>query len=94
MVSLQCDYVKEECMKVVHPACLSRCEAMKNRTERKIAMPKAEAAMAETHANRLARMAPHLMNAEHKRELLRLSEEEAEKAEALRRQITLLRGRS
>jgi hypothetical protein len=64
---------------------------MKNRAERTIATLEVEAAMAEMHANRLAQMAPQLTNPERKRELIRLSKEERERAQVLRRQITLLR---
>ena len=50
-----------------------------------------EAQMMESHAKRLSAIAPQLADPETQREILKLSQEEAERAEGIRRQIRMLR---
>ena len=64
---------------------------MKDKLERVIAALEVEAAMIESHAKRLSNFAPHLADPEQHREIIGLAKEEADRAEAIRRQIRLLR---
>jgi uncharacterized protein with von Willebrand factor type A (vWA) domain len=59
--------------------------------DRAIAVLEVEAKMLEAHAEKLSIMAPQLSDPEHQREIIKLSHEETEKAEGLRRQIRLLK---
>lgn len=63
---------------------------MKEKVERVIAALEGEAAMMESHANRLFAMVTHLRDADKQREMTALSKEEADRAETIRRQIRLL----
>jgi hypothetical protein len=63
---------------------------MKDKLERVIAALEVEAAMIESHAKRLSNIAPHLADPEQHREIVALAQEEADRAEAIRRQIRLL----
>lgn len=65
--------------------------SMKEELERVIAALEVEAAMIESHANRLFDMVPNLTDSEQQREMTTLSKEEADRAETIRRQIRLLR---
>ena len=65
---------------------------MQHKPDRDIAVLEAEAKMLETHAEKLSIMARHLADPEHQREIIKLSHEETEKAEGIRRQIRLLKG--
>ena len=64
---------------------------MKEKLERVIATLEVEAAMMESHAKKLSNIAPHLADPEQHREMMALAREEADRAEAIRRQIRLLR---
>ena len=63
---------------------------MKEKLERVIAALEIEAAMIESHAQRLLEMVPSLAGNEQRHEMLELAKEETERAEAIRRQILLL----
>ena len=63
---------------------------MKEKLERVIAALEVEAAMIESHAQRLLVMVPSLAGDEQRREMLQLAKEETERAEAIKRQICLL----
>ena len=63
---------------------------MKEKLERVIATLEVEAAMIESHAQRLLEMVPSLAGNEQRHEMLELAKEETERAEAIRRQILLL----
>ena len=63
---------------------------MKEKLERVIATLEVEAAMIESHAQRLLEMVPSLAGNEQRHEMLELAQEETERAEAIRRQILLL----
>ncbi len=64
---------------------------MNEKLERVIAALEVEATMIESHANKLSKIAPHLADPEQHREIMVLAKEEADRAEAIRRQIRLLR---
>ena len=63
---------------------------MKEKLERVIATLEVEAAMIESHAQRLLEMVPSLAGNEQRHEMLELAQEETERAEAIKRQIRLL----
>ena len=63
---------------------------MKEKIERVIAALEVEAAMMESHAQRLLEMVPSLAGDEQRHEMLRLAKEETDRAEAIKRQIRLL----
>ena len=63
---------------------------MKEKLERVIATLEVEAAMIESHAERLLEMVPSLAGDEQRHEMLQLAQEETERAEAIKRQIRLL----
>ncbi len=63
---------------------------MKEKLERVIAALEVEAAMMESHAQRLLEMVPSLASDEQRHEMLRLAKEETDRAEAIKRQIRLL----
>ena len=63
---------------------------MKEKLERVIATLEVEAAMIESHAQRLLEMVPSLAVDEQQHEMLQLAQEETERAEAIKRQIRLL----
>ena len=63
---------------------------MKERIEREIAALEVEAAMIESHAQRLLEMAPSLAGDEQRHKMVQLAKEETERAEAIKRQIRLL----
>ena len=63
---------------------------MKEKLERVIATLEVEAAMIESHAQRLLEMVPFLAGDEQRHETLQLAQEETERAEAIKRQIRLL----
>jgi hypothetical protein len=65
---------------------------MPHKLHRTIAVLEAEAKMLEAHAERLSIMARQMADPEHQREIIKLSHEETEKAEGIRRQIRLLKG--
>jgi hypothetical protein len=64
---------------------------MQRKFDHAIAVLKVEAKMLEAHAEKLSIMARHLADPEHQREIIKLSHEETEKAEGIRRQIHLLK---
>jgi hypothetical protein len=66
---------------------------MKEELERVIAALEVEAAMIESHAQRLLETVPSLAGDEQRRELRQLAKEETERAEAIKRQIRLLQDR-
>jgi hypothetical protein len=59
--------------------------------DRAIAALEVEAKLLEAHAEKFSIMARHLADPEHRREIIRLSHAETEKAEGIRRQIHLLK---
>ena len=63
---------------------------MPEKLERVIAALEAEVAMIELHAQRLLGMVPSLAGDEQRDEMLQLAKEEADRAEAIKRQIRLL----
>ncbi|HEY6770544.1 MAG TPA: hypothetical protein VI386_37850 [Candidatus Sulfotelmatobacter sp.] len=63
---------------------------MKEQLERVIAALEVEAAMIESHAQRLLKMVPSLAGNEQRHEMLQLAKEETERAEAIKRQIRVL----
>jgi adenylylsulfate kinase-like enzyme len=63
---------------------------MKEKLERVITALEVEAEMIELHAQRLLEMVPSLAGDEQRHELLQLANEEADRAEAIKRQIRLL----
>jgi cell division protein FtsB len=63
---------------------------MKEKLKRVIAVLEVEAAMIESHAQRLLEMVPSLAGDEQRHEMLQLAKEETDTAEAIRRQIRLL----
>jgi hypothetical protein len=63
---------------------------MREKLERVIAALEIEAAMIESHAQRLLEMVLSLAGDEQRREMLELAAEETERAEAIKRQIRLL----
>jgi hypothetical protein len=63
---------------------------MKEKLRRVIAVLEVEAAMIESHAQRLLEMVPSLAGDEQRHEMLQLAKEETDTAEAIRRQIRLL----
>jgi len=63
---------------------------MEEKLERVIAALEVEAAMIESHVQRLLEMVPSLAGNEQRHEMLELAQEEAERAEAIKRQIRLL----
>jgi len=65
---------------------------MQHKLDRDIAVLEVEAKMLEAHAEKLSIMACQLADPEHQREIIKLSHEETEKAEGIRRQIRLLKG--
>jgi hypothetical protein len=64
---------------------------MHHKLARTIAALEVEAKMLEAHAEKLSIMARQLPDPEHQREIMKLSHEEAENAEGIRRQIRQLR---
>ena len=64
---------------------------MQRKHDRAIAVLAVEAKMLEAHAERLSIMARQMADPEHQREIIKLSHEETEKAEGIRRQIRLLK---
>ena len=64
---------------------------MKHKPKHAIAVLEVEAKMLEVHAEKLSIMARQLADPEHQREIMKLSHEETENAEGIRRQIRLLR---
>jgi hypothetical protein len=64
---------------------------MQHKLDRNIAVLEGEAKMLEAHAEKLSIMARQLAEPEHQREIIKLSDEETEKAEGIRRQIRLLK---
>ncbi len=65
---------------------------MKEKLKRVIAALEVEAAMIESHAQRLLEMVPSLAGAEQRHEVLQLAKEESDTAEVIKRQIRLLQG--
>jgi hypothetical protein len=65
---------------------------MQHKLDRDIVDLEVEAKMLEAHAEKLSIMACQLADPEHQREIIKLSHEETEKAEGIRRQIRLLKG--
>ena len=63
---------------------------MKEKLERVIAALEVEAAMIESHAQRLLEMVPSLAGDEQRHEMRQLAKEETDRAEAIKRQIRLL----
>jgi hypothetical protein len=63
---------------------------MKERIEREIAALEVEAAMIESHAQRLLEMVLSLAGDEQRHKMVQLATEETERAEAIKRQIRLL----
>ena len=63
---------------------------MKEKLERVIAALEVEAAMIESHAQRLLAMVPSLAGDEQRQEMLQLAKEETDRAAAIKRQIRLL----
>jgi hypothetical protein len=63
---------------------------MKEKLERVIAALEVEAAMMESHAQRLLEMVPSLAGDKQRHEMLQLAKEETDRAEAIKRQIRLL----
>ncbi len=63
---------------------------MKEKLKRVIAALEVEAAMIESHAQRLLEMVPSLAGDEQRHEVLQLAKEETDTAEAIKRQIRLL----
>jgi len=64
---------------------------MQRKLDHAIAALEVEAKTLEAHAEKLSIMARHLADPEHQREIIKLSHEETEKAEGIRRQIHLLK---
>jgi hypothetical protein len=64
---------------------------IQHKLERTIAVLEVEAEMLEAHAEKLSIMARQLADPEHQREIMKLSHEETENAEDIRRQIRQLR---
>jgi hypothetical protein len=64
---------------------------MQHKLDCTIAALEVEAKMPEAHAEKLSIMARQLPDPEHRREIMKLSHEEAAAAEGMRRQIRLLR---
>ncbi|MGA8437216.1 MAG: hypothetical protein WB714_03220 [Candidatus Sulfotelmatobacter sp.] len=64
---------------------------MQHKLDRNIAVLEVEAKMLESHAEKLSIMARQLAEPDHQREIIKLSHEETEKAEGIRRQIRLLK---
>ena len=60
--------------------------------DRAVAVLEVEAKMLEAHAEKLSIMARQLADPEHQQKIIKLSHEETEKAEGIRRQIRLLKG--
>jgi len=65
-------------------------KSMKERIGREIAALEVEAAMIESHAQRLLEMLPSLAGDEQRHKMVQLAKEETERAEAIKRQIRLL----
>ena len=63
---------------------------MKEKLERVIAALEVEAAMMESHAQRVLEMVPSVAGGEQRHEMLQLAKEETDRAEAIKRQIRLL----
>jgi hypothetical protein len=63
---------------------------MKENLERVIAALEVEAAMIESHAQRLLEMVPCLAGDEQRLEMRQLAKEETDRAEAIKRQIRVL----
>ena len=63
---------------------------MKEKLTRVIAALEVEAAMIESHAQRLLELVPSLAGDEQRHEMLQLAKEETDTAEAIKRQIRLL----
>ena len=66
---------------------------MKEKLKRVVAALEVEAAMIESHAQRLLEMVPSLAGDEQRHEILQLAKEETDTAEAIKRQIRLLQDR-
>jgi hypothetical protein len=66
---------------------------MQRKHDRAIAVLEVEAKMLEAHAEKLSIMARQLADPEHHQEIIKLSHEETEKAEGIRRQIRLMKDR-
>jgi hypothetical protein len=64
---------------------------IQHKLDRTIAVLEVEAKMLEAHAEKLSIMARQLADPEHQREIMKLSHEETENAEGIRRQIRLLK---
>ena len=63
---------------------------MNEKLERVIAALEVEAAMMESHAQRLLEMVPSLAGDEQRHEMMWLAKEESDRADAIKRQIRLL----
>jgi hypothetical protein len=64
---------------------------MSEKLGRAIAVLEVEAAMVESHSSKLLETAAASADSEQRQDMLKLSHEEADEAEAIRRQIRLLR---
>ena len=64
---------------------------MQRKFDHAIAVLEVEAKMLEAHAEKLSIMARHLADPEHRQEIIKLSHEESEKAEGIRREVRLMK---